>query len=92
MDSVKEDSAKQGNGIQDTSLNFQGMKTVAGHSPAGARKWKVIVEGAGVGVFMVIVWMLLLLPIIFYHLPVNVEIVSSIAIANTLVHMQGTYF
>ena len=37
----------------------------------------VVAEKVCVGAVMIVVWVLLLLPIIFYHLPVELENVSS---------------
>ena len=38
------------------------------------KKWRVWVEMICVGILMVTVWALLFLPIVFYHLPVEIKV------------------
>ena len=64
-------SRKLSNGAHST-VSFEGMKMVGSESAAQQRA-RVIVGKILVGVLMVTVWGLLLLPIIFYHLPVRIQ-------------------
>lgn len=49
----------------------EAVKTTTGVPP---HIKKGMLEVVGISVFLVIVWMLLLLPIIFYHLPVEISV------------------
>ena len=55
-----------------STVSFEGMKMV-GSDSAEQQKARVIVGKISLGVVMVTVWGLLLLPIIFYHLPVHLK-------------------
>lgn len=61
-------------GVDDLPHNVEGAEQLGDQGSAPRPKeWGVVAEKVVVGVLMVVVWMLLLLPIIFYHLPVDNE-------------------
>lgn len=67
--SFKNSGMKLGNGLSNgVSVPPQGL-----NGGSRRRLWSVI-EKIGLAVLLVVIWMLLLIPVIFYHLPVEVKV------------------
>ena len=80
MDTKKDAAQSCGNGVgEHPSLSLERSVMKNGEAEvvldAGPKKCRVAVEGVIVAILMVAVWILLLLPIVFYHLPVNLDFV-----------------